>query len=225
MDAWRWEMWGWELISGILFSDYFNIDQSVLNQYGALNVCLSADLPLFIDPFLLFASENEDYKNAFFTQKKYDSIVKYYNATDANGKLELAEKKLEDENRQLKEQNEKYIDYILYGVIISLLLLLYFAFRLYQSNMAKRILVEKENTRIHNEIERLTQALDEKGNASLNLSNYNLTDRQKEIIELIRSGLTNKEIASKLFISENTVKYHLKIIYEILDVEHRSAIR
>ena len=169
--------------------------------------------------------ENEDYKNAFFTQKKYDSIVKYYNATDANGKLELAEKKLEDENRQLKEQNEKYIDYILYGVIVSLLLLLYFAFRLYQSNMAKRILVEKENTRIHNEIERLTQALDEKGNASLNLSNYNLTDRQKEIIELIRSGLTNKEIATKLFISENTVKYHLKIIYEILDIDHRSAIR
>ena len=169
--------------------------------------------------------ENEDYKNAFFTQKKYDSIVKYYNATDANGKLELAEKKLEDENRQLKAQNEKYIDYILYGVIVSLLLLLFFAVRLYQSNMAKRILVEKENTRIHNEIERLTQALDEKGNATLNLSNYNLTDRQKEIIELIRSGLTNKEIATKLFISENTVKYHLKIIYEILDVEHRSAIR
>ena len=169
--------------------------------------------------------ENEDYKNAFFTQKKYDSIVKYYNATDANGKLELAEKKLEDENRQLKEQNEKYIDYILYGVIISLLLLLYFAFRLYQSNRTKRILVEKENTRIHDEIERLTQALDEKGHATLNLSNYNLTDRQKEIIDFIRSGLTNKEIATKLFISENTVKYHLKIIYEILDIDHRSAIR
>ena len=168
--------------------------------------------------------ENEDYKNAFFTQKKYDSIVKYYNATDANGKLELAEKKLEDENRQLKEQNEKYIDYILYGVIVSLLLLLFFSVRLYQSNRTKRILVEKENTRIHNEIERLTQALDEKGNAALNLSNYNLTDRQKEIIDFIRSGLTNKEIATKLFISENAVKYHLKIIYEILDVEHRSAI-
>ena len=102
---------------------------------------------------------------------------------------------------------------------------MFFSVRLYQSNRTKRILVEKENTRIHDEIERLTQALDEKGNATLNLSNYNLTDRQKEIIELIRSGLTNKEIATKLFISENTVKYHLKIIYEILDVEHRSAIR
>ena len=91
--------------------------------------------------------------------------------------------------------------------------------------MAKRILVEKENTRIHDESERLTQALDEKGNATLDVSNYNLTERQKEIIAYIRSGLTNKEIASKLFISENTVKYHLKIIYEILDIEHRSAIR
>ena len=46
----------------ILFSDYFNIDQSILNEYGALNICLSADMPLFIDPFLLFASDNEDYK-------------------------------------------------------------------------------------------------------------------------------------------------------------------
>ncbi|WP_026706633.1 hypothetical protein [Flavobacterium soli] len=46
----------------LLFSDYFDIDQSVINQYGALNICLSADMPLFIDPFLLFASEDEEYK-------------------------------------------------------------------------------------------------------------------------------------------------------------------
>lgn len=46
----------------LLFSDYFNIDQNILNEYGALNICLSADLPLFIDPFLLFASEDDNYK-------------------------------------------------------------------------------------------------------------------------------------------------------------------
>ena len=86
-------------------------------------------------------------------------------------------------------------------------------------------MVEKENTRIHNEIEQLTQALDEKGNKRLDLTQYNLTDRQKEIISLIQQGKSNKEIASLLFISENTVKYHLKIIYEILDIEHRTEIR
>ena len=46
----------------LLFSDYFNLDKSKLDEYGALNICLSADMPLFIDPFLLFASDDEEYK-------------------------------------------------------------------------------------------------------------------------------------------------------------------
>lgn len=169
--------------------------------------------------------ENEDFKNAFYTQKKYDSIVKFYNATDANGKLELAEKKLEDENQKLKEQNKKYFDYILYGLIFFLLVLLFFAFRLYQSNKQRRILAENENIRIHNEIERLTIEIDERGNKKLDLSSFNLTDRQKEIIQLIQEGKSNKEIANLLFISENTIKYHLKVIYEILDIDHRSELK
>lgn len=169
--------------------------------------------------------ENEDFKNAFYTQKKYDSIVKFYNATDANGKLELAEKKLEDENQKLKEQNKRYVDYILYGLIFFLLILLFFAFRLYQSNKQRRILAEKENVRIHNEIERLTIEIDERGNKKLDLSVYELTERQKEIIQLIQDGKSNKEIANLLFVSENTIKYHLKVIYDILDIAHRSELK
>ena len=46
----------------ILFSDYFDVDKTVLDKYGALNLCLSSDLPLFVDPFLLFASEKQEYK-------------------------------------------------------------------------------------------------------------------------------------------------------------------
>lgn len=46
----------------LLFSDYFNVDKSILDKYGALNLCLSSDLPLFLDPFLLFASEKQEYK-------------------------------------------------------------------------------------------------------------------------------------------------------------------
>ncbi len=45
----------------LLFSEYFGIDKSVMDDYGALNLCIEADLPLFIDPFLLFASEKEEY--------------------------------------------------------------------------------------------------------------------------------------------------------------------
>ena len=46
----------------LLFSEYFEIDQKLLDQYGALNICLEADLPLFVDPFLLFSSTNPDYR-------------------------------------------------------------------------------------------------------------------------------------------------------------------
>lgn len=46
----------------LVFSDYFDIEEQCLTDYGALNICLSSDLPLFIDPFLLFASEKKEYK-------------------------------------------------------------------------------------------------------------------------------------------------------------------
>jgi len=45
----------------IFFSDIFGIDPNVLEEYGALNISLVNDLPLFIDPFLLFNSEDPTY--------------------------------------------------------------------------------------------------------------------------------------------------------------------
>lgn len=53
------------------------------------------------------------------------------------------------------------------------------------------------------------------------LSSDELTDRQKELLIHLADGLSNKEIAEKLFISENTVKYHTKNIYTILDIKDR----
>ncbi|MDR1560610.1 MAG: helix-turn-helix transcriptional regulator [Clostridiales bacterium] len=38
-----------------------------------------------------------------------------------------------------------------------------------------------------------------------------LTPREKEVVRLICKGLSNKGIADTLFISENTIKRHLKI--------------
>jgi DNA-binding CsgD family transcriptional regulator len=168
---------------------------------------------------------NNDYKNAFESQKKYDSLNFIYNSTNGNGKIQALEKKIDEEKRELELENERMVRYFLIGMISVLILLLIISSRLYIINKQKRVLVEKENTRIHNDIEQLTKALDEKGNKRLDITLYNLTDRQKEIIKLIQEGKTNKEIAQNLFISENTVKYHLKIIYELLDIEHRTEIR
>jgi DNA-binding NarL/FixJ family response regulator len=50
-----------------------------------------------------------------------------------------------------------------------------------------------------------------------------LTDREREVFDLLAQGLTNKEIAEKLVITTNTVKRHLKAVFEKLDIHTRSA--
>jgi DNA-binding NarL/FixJ family response regulator len=50
-----------------------------------------------------------------------------------------------------------------------------------------------------------------------------LTDREREVLDRLAQGLTNKEIAEKLVITTNTVKRHLKAIFEKLDVHTRCA--
>lgn len=48
-----------------------------------------------------------------------------------------------------------------------------------------------------------------------------LTEREKEIANLVMNGLTNKEIASRLFISAHTVKANLENIYYKLNISNR----
>jgi len=49
-----------------------------------------------------------------------------------------------------------------------------------------------------------------------------LTNRQRQILELLAQGLTNKHIANKLNIAENTVRIHLAAIYQSLRVTSRT---
>ncbi|KOR76347.1 protein kinase domain-containing protein [Paenibacillus solani] len=50
---------------------------------------------------------------------------------------------------------------------------------------------------------------------------YELTRREKEVLQLVSQGLSNKEIAAALTISNETVKTHLKKIFEKLKVDKR----
>ncbi|MGH8602115.1 MAG: hypothetical protein ACREXR_04860 [Gammaproteobacteria bacterium] len=55
----------------ISFSDFFDVSEEQVDAYGAFNVSMVSDLPLFIDPFLLFHSENAEYRAL------HDQIVRY----------------------------------------------------------------------------------------------------------------------------------------------------
>ena len=50
------------------------------------------------------------------------------------------------------------------------------------------------------------------------------TDREREIVDLLRHGMTNKQIAQQLGIMEETVKKHLQHIYDKFGVRRRALV-
>lgn len=55
----------------IYFTDFFGVPPTMLEEYGAFDVSLVNDLPLFVDPFLLFNSENPVYLQL------HEEIIRY----------------------------------------------------------------------------------------------------------------------------------------------------
>jgi DNA-binding NarL/FixJ family response regulator len=49
-----------------------------------------------------------------------------------------------------------------------------------------------------------------------------LTEREREVLELIASGLSNQELADRLFIADNTVKTNVKRILSNLSARDRA---
>jgi len=55
----------------VYFSDFYGVSPATIEKYGAFNISLVADLPLFIDPFLLFNSKKPEYRFL------HDQIIEY----------------------------------------------------------------------------------------------------------------------------------------------------
>lgn len=56
------------------------------------------------------------------------------------------------------------------------------------------------------------------------IKKYSFTEREIEIIKAISEGLSNKEISSKLFISEGTIRNYITSILDKTGFEHRTAL-
>ena len=69
----------------VLFSDYFNVDKTIISEYGAVNISLFADTPLFIDPLLVFNNEDPEIKCLY---EKISSYLKFLNKIASNNPSE-----------------------------------------------------------------------------------------------------------------------------------------
>jgi len=69
-----------------------------------------------------------------------------------------------------------------------------------------------------------TTSLDSVGTTLPSLADWGISDREKELIELIEMGKPNREIADIMHISSHTVKNHLYNIYRKLGVKNRTEL-
>lgn len=92
----------------------------------------------------------------------------------------------------------------------------YFSFNL------AAIIFTKRNLQTVNSSEIVSEISHEPNDYFEQLSNeYHLTQRENEIIKLIKDGLSNQEIAETLFISVNTARNHIYNIYKKVGVKNR----
>lgn len=58
--------------------------------------------------------------------------------------------------------------------------------------------------------------------AATSPGDFNISQREYEVLQLLARGMSNQEIAGNMFVSENTIKTHLSNLYFKLDVKRRT---
>jgi len=184
--------------------------------------------------------------NVFVELEKYSEAIKmiqYANAlkdslmnvdktrviADMESKYQLNKKNNTIEILRLKEaltrkQIRAQLAFIGLLIIVFILLVLTYYF-----NVQKNKLKEEESRHeLQNyilRIDKLQIAVDEKDNGPKSteekLKQFELTNREIEVLIFIAQGYKNSEISEKLFVSQNTIKAHIKHIYIKLDVRNR----
>ena len=83
-------------------------------------------------------------------------------------------------------------------------------------------LTKKKETVIVNVVKEIRVAAQPFAVNEARLRELAITRREREILELIAEGLSNREIAEKLFVSENTVKTHSSRLFDKLSAKRRT---
>lgn len=148
----------------------------------------------------------------------------------------ILEQEAEIANNKLLIRKKRQAIISLTAASITMLLMGLIVFLLYRQKQRKqRMRLQMEMDKYVGELELLRSQINAtlfdvptSITATLSKEEFNrylidpLTEREIEILESVASGKTNKQVAEEMFVSENTVKFHLKNIYMKLDVQNRT---
>jgi len=153
------------------------------------------------------------------SQKSIISMQVEYETAKKDAQIQ----ELAKENELSKNEAEKsfYRLIIISSLALVGIIVLLYLLRLYRKNSDLEI--ENKNSELQNYILQVKE-LKEKAiskNFSDNFSEFGLSKREIEVLQYISEGLSNDEISEKMFVSNNTIKTHIKNIYAKLDVKNR----
>lgn len=160
-----------------------------------------------------------EYEKSLAISKVVLTKATAFNTVNISSNLNLFEKQLLKEQAQVQRSKEIRLLVVLFLALLGLVITIYFLLKGKRKNTANKNYLVKKNLELKTTLYQLKQK-----SIQNSVTTAKLSKRQKSIIDLVKKGKTNKEIAQRLNISENTVKYHLKTIYVLLGIKNRREI-
>lgn len=137
--------------------------------------------------------------------------------------------KLAIEKELSEEKARSNFNRLIILAVIGVVVFLFLGYLLYLHRRNSDLEIENKNAELQNYIHQIKELEDKvegktltsMDNISDKFKDYGLSKREIEVFNHITLGLSNDEIAEKMFVSKNTIKTHIKNIYSKLDVKNR----
>ena len=230
-------------IDQLALKQYVNAKNNISNGLEiAKNIHSKENITLGYKALTDYYKQKKDYKNALITQEYakvfHDSIVSEASQKSIISTQIAYETSKKDEQIQhlaeaKKESDEKAISNywkFIYSLLFSFLIVIASILLFYLFRKNKDLEMQYKNTELQNYLLQIDELKHKAKDKSQSLSNkdlsnkfkeFELSKREIEVLTHISNGLSNTQIADKMFVSNNTIKTHISHIYSKLDVKNR----
>jgi ATP/maltotriose-dependent transcriptional regulator MalT len=179
---------------------------------------------------LIYAKNYNRVNDSILINDKYQTILSLeasFNSKEKEQEIELLQSKDKLAQFTLAQERKNFIALVvLTFLIVFIAVFVYFSFR--KKHELQKELLSAQINELRSQLKMLLE--ENKKGVKIDQEEFNekldnpLSHRELDILTYALSDLTNQEIADKVFVSVNTVKFHLKNIYEKIGVTNRKEV-